>query len=257
MTIPTAAKRVLRPVRRALLGPGRRVVGAIRRRLLGRARVKRRSELGYWRGRQAVEGTLGHSHYEFFYTEHFGLDRRFYSGKAVLDVGCGPRGSLEWADMAATRIGLDPLVESYRELGIERHAMTYVGAPAEEMPFADDSFDVVVSFNSLDHVDDLHRAVQEIKRVVRPGGLFLLLTEVGHPPADAEPQSFSWTIVESFAPELDPVEVRSFERSGAGIYDSIVADVSYDHTLRTRRTGILSAKFRKPASSPPQSERAT
>lgn len=230
--------------------PGRRVLTAIRRRLQGAGRRKRRAELGYWRRRAALEGALGGSHYEFFYTDHFGLDRRLYSGKAVLDVGCGPRGSLEWADMAATRIGLDPLVDSYRELGIERHAMTYVSGPAEEMPFPDDRFDVVSSFNSLDHVDDLDRTVEEIKRVLRTGGLFLLLTEVGHPPTDTEPQSFSFTVVERFAPQLDLVEVRQFEKSRPGIYDSIVAAVSYDHTLGTHRPGILSAKFRKLTHSP-------
>jgi SAM-dependent methyltransferase len=218
--------------------------------LLGPDRAKRSAELRYWRRRKALEGTLGQWHFEFFYTDHFGLGGPFYSGKAVLDIGCGPRGSLEWADMAATRVGLDPLAESYRELGIDGHAMTYVSAPAEEMPFPDDSFDVVSSFNSLDHVDNLDRAVREIKRVLRPGGLFLLLTAVGLPPRDAEPQSLSWRVVDRFAPELDPVEVRQLEWTQDGMYDGILADVSYDHMLTTPRPGILSAKLRKQTHSP-------
>jgi SAM-dependent methyltransferase len=226
------------------------VLRAIRRRRLGPDRTKGSAELRYWRRRKALEGTLGQWHFEFFFTEHFGLGRRFYSGKAVLDIGCGPRGSLEWADMAATRVGLDPLAESYRELGVDGHAMTYVSAPAEEMPFPDASFDVVSSFNSLDHVDDLDRAVLEIKRVLRPGGLFLLVSAVGLPPRLAEPQSLSWAVVDRFAPELDPVEVRYFEWTQHGIYDSVLADESYDHTPATPRPGVLSAKLRKQVTPP-------
>lgn len=50
------------------------------------------------------------------------------AGRRVLDVGCGPRGSLEWADRARVRVGLDPLVDAYRELGVADHAMGYVAA---------------------------------------------------------------------------------------------------------------------------------
>src|SRR3954451_9057639 len=110
-------------------------------------------EMAYWRDRSSIEGGLSGGHYRYFFTEHFGLPESFYEGKRVLDVGCGPRGTLEWADMAAERVGVDPLVPRYRELGIDDHAMDYVAAGAEDMPFEDDSFDIVTTMNSLDHVD--------------------------------------------------------------------------------------------------------
>ena len=40
--------------------------------------------------------------------KYFNLDKSFYKNKRILDVGCGPRGSLEWDDMALERVGLDP-----------------------------------------------------------------------------------------------------------------------------------------------------
>jgi SAM-dependent methyltransferase len=101
------------------------------------------------------------------FTDLVGLDAGFYRGKAVLDIGCGPRGSLEWADEASRRVGLDPLADDYRELGTDAHAMDYVAAGSEAMPFGDGEFDVVATINSLDHVDDLGRTVAEIKRVTR------------------------------------------------------------------------------------------
>ena len=48
-------------------------------------------------------------------------------------------------------------------------------APAEDLPFEDDTFDVVVSTLVLCGVDDQPRAVREIRRVLRPGGRFLFL----------------------------------------------------------------------------------
>ena len=104
-----------------------------------RRRRKAAAELDYWRRRRAAEGELVGGHYHFFFTEHFELARAHYAGKAILDVGCGPRGSLEWAGGAARRVGLDPLADDYRELGIEAHAMEYVAAPAERMPLPDSS----------------------------------------------------------------------------------------------------------------------
>src|SRR5512145_2406788 len=139
-------------------------------------KFKERHELACWRKKLRQEsGQLSHRHYERFYTTFFGIEREFYAGKRIVDIGCGPRGSLEWADMAAERVGLDPLVSAYRALGIDRHRMAYVNAPAERIPFPDAYFDVVTSFNSLDHVDDLGQAIREIKRVAKPGGLFLLI----------------------------------------------------------------------------------
>jgi hypothetical protein len=71
---------------------------------------KERNEIAYWRSRLAAEGQLTNERYFESYTSTFDLEPSFHAGKRILDIGCGPRGSLEWADMAAERVGLDPLV---------------------------------------------------------------------------------------------------------------------------------------------------
>ena len=51
-------------------------------------------------------------------------------------------------------------------------------APAEDLPFEDDSFDTVVSTLVLCGVDDQSRSLREMRRVLRPGGRLLFLEHV-------------------------------------------------------------------------------
>ena len=116
---------------------------------------KEQAELAFWRGRHEAEGVLRHGHYERFYTTQFDLTREDYAGKRVLDiVGVA----------ALERVGLDPLVTRYRDLGIDEHETTYVEAGAEQIPFSDGHFDIAAAFNALDHVDDADAAIAEISR---------------------------------------------------------------------------------------------
>ena len=209
--------------------------------------IKRVMELLYWVSRKLKDPPLSNAHYAEFYTTHFGLDPSFYAGKRILDIGCGPRGSLEWATNAAERVGLDPLADSYRRLGASKHAMRYIAGHAESIPVPDGHFDVVCSFKSLDHVDDLDRVIAEIPRVVKPGGLFLLLTDVNHSPTLTEPISYSWDILERFEPWFDVLEMHRYEKNEPGTYQTIRAGLAYDDAKPERRYGILSAKLRRRA----------
>jgi ubiquinone/menaquinone biosynthesis C-methylase UbiE len=55
---------------------------------------------------------------------------------------------------------------------------TVLRAPAEDLPFEDDSFDTAVSTLVLCGVDDQPRALRELRRVLRPGGRLLFLEHV-------------------------------------------------------------------------------
>ena len=197
--------------------------------------------MDYWSRRAAVEGTLGNAHYERVFTAQFHLQRSFFDAKRVLDVGCGPRGSLEWATTAVRRVGLDPLVERYRELGIHRHAMDYVAAPAERMPFADASFDIVASLNSLDHVDDVDAAVAEITRVAAPGATWLLTVEVAPEPTATEPQSLAWDVADDVAGWTLQWSARNGLRPDHDIYASIDEDRPYGGA----GPGLLRARLKR------------
>jgi ubiquinone/menaquinone biosynthesis C-methylase UbiE len=198
------------------------------------------------RARQGRGGTLRNSWYEDTFTRRVGIERAFYRDKKILDVGCGPRGSLEWADHAAERVGLDPLVDRYRSLGIDRHDTHYVNAPVEAIPYPDGYFDVVSSINSLDHVEDVDAAIREMIRVVAVGGLILLVVEIHPRPTIAEPHALPWELVRRFEPAMRVVEQRHLERPADGT-NYLDADIPFDHDRRTERSGILVAKMVKEA----------
>lgn len=155
--------------------------------ILGEKRQKEFYEWLFWKIQKIKERRLKNDHYEEFFTEYFGFYHADYDGKKIMDIGCGPRGSLEWAEMAEERIGLDTLADRYVRMEGKHHQMKYVNAGSEKIPFEDGYFDFVSSFNSLDHVDDLGQSIQEIMRVIKPGGYFLLISDIHSHPTICEP----------------------------------------------------------------------
>jgi len=60
----------------------------------------------------------------------------------------------------------------------QRPSATVLRAPAEDLPFNDDSFDVAISSLVLCGVDDQPRALRELRRVLRPGGTLLFFEHI-------------------------------------------------------------------------------
>lgn len=66
-----------------------------------------------------------------------------------------------------------------RELG---HHLEVAQSDAESLPFPGESFDAVVSFGVLHHTPDTAKAIREVRRVLRPGGLaIVMLYRTGNP----------------------------------------------------------------------------
>jgi SAM-dependent methyltransferase len=101
----------------------------------------------------------------------------------VLEIGAGTGANLGYYPAAVTSLTLtEPNVSMLKRLarGVKNHAPAamVLRAPAEDLPFEDDTFDVVVSTLVLCGVDDQPRAVREIRRVLRPEGRFLFFEHV-------------------------------------------------------------------------------
>lgn len=210
---------------------------------------KNMNELKYWKGVVERKGKLNNeSYYKKFYTDFFHFNLDDYNDKTILDIGCGPAGSLEWADMAKLRVGLDPLVNEYYKLngGTLEHKMTYVKAKSEDMPFPDEYFDYVFSMNSLDHVDDLDLTISEIKRVCKINGIFSCLVNANHNPTNCEPITIPENLKEKFFPEFELIEEQKYEifyKTGMG--RNIENNLIYDEENKKNRPYILFLKMRK------------
>ena len=157
--------------------------------------VKHLHELSFWEARLKEERPENDpEYYRKFMMDMGGVkDQSFFDGLICLDIGPGPRGSLNWLTNARFAIGLDPLVEDYMKFGIAEHSMLYVNATAESIPFATSYVDVVFSMNSLDHVDDIKKTCAEIRRVLKPGGYFIGSLNLDEPKSACEP----WTLTKS------------------------------------------------------------
>lgn len=100
------------------------------------------------------------------------LVERYGKGKDVLECGCGTGLILErLAEFArhATGIDLSPgMLELARSRGLDVHEGSVTA-----LPFDDAAFDVTCSFKVLAHVPDIGKALAEMARVTRPGGVIL------------------------------------------------------------------------------------
>ena len=201
-------------------------------------------ELGYWKIVKLLSKNLNsNSHYKYFYTVNFSLSEEFYTDKRILDIGCGPRGSLEWAEMAKERIGLDPLAEQYLKMVAKDHKMTYIKAYVENIPFPDNYFDVICSFNSLDHVDNLESACKEIKRTLKNNGLFLLMVDIHTMPTLTEPQTMNWNFINEHFPEFELLDEKHLERTETfKIYTNVRNSKPVNNSSSK---GVLTAKIKK------------
>ncbi|AGA11130.1 class I SAM-dependent methyltransferase [Sinorhizobium meliloti] len=210
---------------------------------------KKSSEYIYWWRRwKSEKRKLLNSHYEYFYTEYFDVPKIFYEDKKVIDIGCGPRGSLEWVPDTTTAVGLDPLVDQYARFGISDHKAIYISSGAESIPVPTESFDCVFAFNSLDHVTNVDACIAEVRRILKPSGLFLFMVEINHQPTVQEPHTLSASVVEKFG--FDVLDLRTYRQvDNAGCYDIVkdeknravddsVSDMWLTAKMRKKRYGV-------------------
>jgi SAM-dependent methyltransferase len=113
----------------------------------------------------AVDMARHHAAYE--------LALRHGHGARVLDMGCGSGyGSAHLAQAGARVVGVDRVEPD----DAHRRAASFVLADLNAMPLREQSFDLVVSFQVIEHLEDPSAYLAAIARLVRPGGLALLTT---------------------------------------------------------------------------------
>ena len=124
-------------------------------------------------------------------------------GEAVLDIGCGagvdtfvaakmvgPEGRVIGIDMTPEMLARAR--KSLQETTLQN--VSFHNASAEDLPFPDESFDVVISNGVFNLIPDKARALEEVFRVLRPRGRMMIADQIltGVLPADMKARIESW-----------------------------------------------------------------
>ena len=126
-------------------------------------------------GERFMPEVAGQIAFEHLHRYHFAA--RFCAGKRVVDVACGEGyGSQILSGVAESVTGIDISAEAVAHAagryGSDR--LRFVEASAALLPLEDDSVDVVVSFETIEHHDQHEEMLSEIRRILRPGGMLIM-----------------------------------------------------------------------------------
>jgi phosphoethanolamine N-methyltransferase len=166
------------------------------------------------------------------------------SGCRVLDIGCGVGGVdilLVREYQAAHVVGIDieePVLKQSRQRaareGLSEH-ITYRLVEPGPLPFADESFDVVFSKDSMIHIPDKAALFKDAFRVLRPGGVFLasdwMRCDANSPSADMR------TYIET--------EGLSFDMAPPEAYAAALQDAGFENVSLRDRNAWYAALGRK------------
>lgn len=100
------------------------------------------------------------------------------AGTDVLDVGCGRGGTVQtlldyFNPRQVTGLDLTPENIAFCRKAVDAPRSRFMEGDAEQLPFADESFDIVTNVESSHCYPNVARFYREVARVLRPGGTFL------------------------------------------------------------------------------------
>jgi SAM-dependent methyltransferase len=113
----------------------------------------------------------------------------FNGSESILDLGCGrglllveaakriPKGKAIGADIWDQNLeykNYPQMVLDNAEIEGVSNRIEVVTADAQSLPFSDSSFDIVMTSLMMHHVQDINKALQEMARVVKPGGTIVI-----------------------------------------------------------------------------------
>lgn len=174
-------------------------------------------EIGFWR---ELYRQLGHdgfleqrgTDFEEFQANLPELSEALWTpGLKLLEVGTGLISPLETcADLKAEVTAVDPLMNQYNEIyPLGGRPVNYIQASGEELPFENESFDAVSCLNVIDHTPYPHKMLEEIIRVLKPGGKFFFEVNFDEALSPAHYGLWNKRLVEEFFGVWKPIVERT------------------------------------------------
>jgi ubiquinone/menaquinone biosynthesis C-methylase UbiE/glycosyltransferase involved in cell wall biosynthesis len=128
-----------------------------------------------WTGERYIPGIAGEIELE--HVHRYLLAREYAENKDVLDIACGEGfGSAILGETARSVVGVDIATEAVKHAAIRyrSHHIKFSQGSCAEIPLANDTIDLVVSFETIEHHDEHKAMMAEIKRVLRPKGILII-----------------------------------------------------------------------------------
>jgi SAM-dependent methyltransferase len=201
-------------------------------------------------GERVVEGI----HYGWLMRDHlarYQFATKYCRRRRVLDLatGTGYGASIlrKYGAREVVGVDCDPGVLSYAKERYGTFGLDWVRADAYELPF-EAEFDVVVSFETIEHLKDPERFVAQCRKALKPGGLFIVSTpeSAGGPMCSAfhefeftrnefaELLETNFSHFELFGQRRELAEaIRPFGNLPQRYWDANVRSKRYSHTLYT------------------------
>jgi ubiquinone/menaquinone biosynthesis C-methylase UbiE len=138
----------------------------------------------------------------------------------ALDVGCGPGIAVELATRTVTigRVtGIDPseaMLDEARRRTHDAPNVVLEQAAVESIPLDDSSVDVAWALNSLHHWHERAAGLAEVRRVLRPGGRFVVVEQVPHERRALDPAATTALVAELATAGFDVLDAHDYEAAG-------------------------------------------
>lgn len=173
-------------------------------------------------------------------TEYESIAKYIHAEESVLDAGCGD-GSLaimlaqKGAEITACDISIENIAtakEESAQRGLDSHA-SFIVADAENLPFADNSFDWVISSHVLEHVPNFEKALAEIRRVTKKRAIIAMPTCLNPCAAVILGDDTFWTVSRWSATAWFVGLIRIiFNLGGTGVDERYAGDERLPHIWR-------------------------
>jgi SAM-dependent methyltransferase len=155
------------------------------------------------------EGEIWYEHWH-----RYALVSQLSQHCAVLDVACGEGyGAAMLAENANSVVGVDISTGAIRH-AIGRYGgranLAFIAASCDRLPFPDASFDLVTSFETIEHIETQQAFIAEIARVLRPGGVLLLSSPNKRLYSDAHDYHNEFHVRELYRDELEDLLRAAF-----------------------------------------------
>jgi GT2 family glycosyltransferase/ubiquinone/menaquinone biosynthesis C-methylase UbiE/TolA-binding protein len=186
-------------------------------------------------GERFVPGT--HGMIELEHIHRYLQASRIAAGKVVLDIASGEGyGSAMLAAHATKVIGVDISAEAieHSRTRYQRHNLEFRVGTCADIPLDDATVDLIVSFETVEHHDQHDRMMQELKRVLRPGGVLLI----------SSPDKLHYTIEPG---RLNPFHIKELHK---GEFQDLISKYFVHITYFAQRVFYGSGIFASQASPP-------